>query len=825
MEKLKKKGIDVDSMSAVDIREKASEYAQQQIQLQKKHFMKWGVMGDWDKPYKTMQKIYEARQIGLFHTLYKKGLIYRGNKPVYWSPSSKTALAEAELEYNEEHVSPSIYVKFPVATLSEGSNHISKYENLSAVIWTTTPWTLPANKAICVHDNLEYVIVEVNSEHYIVEKNLSNDFQKKLSLETLKIVDSVSGEALKGTVTRHPFLNQDSPIFHGNHVTSESGTGLVHTAPGHGHDDYIICKQNSIKPYCPIDDNGVFTPEAGERLSGLYILDGGNKEVIKILEEESKLLAHNEFIHKYPYDWRTKKPVIIRTTTQWFTDLTGIKDQALSEVQGVNFFPQHGKNRLESFIGTRDEWCISRQRFWGVPIPSFYDENTGEEVLDEDIIKNIEDIFSKEGSDAWFKREVDYLLPKNYDKKGRSLVKGTDTMDVWFDSGSSWNSVLKENGFDKADIYLEGSDQHRGWFQSSVLLSVATRGIAPMKDIVTHGFVLDRQGKKMSKSLGNVVSPNDIIKGGKVLGTKLPGYGVDVLRYWISSVDFFNDIVVSPNILEDSSRAVRKIRNTARYILGNLYDYKEEKRINLDSLVPVDRYILSRAGSVAKMINEHYDAYNFAKAMRVLFNFVSVDLSGFYFEMLKDRLYTSDPSSEYRKSAQYVMFEVLNIITKSISPILCHTAEDIYQHTPLKKENTESQFQLGWFTNDIDKWIDDNLEKDWDEFRLIKHNLNTKVDEMVKDKKYSINKSSECVATLLIKRDYKLREFIQNLGESYLSEALCVANTHLRIVEDSNSDFEIILEPSAENECPRCWKRVNSCDDNLFCDKNVCPLN
>jgi len=552
-------------LTPLKLRQKAKEFALQAQQEQCASFKRYGIWGDWTHPYLTLTPDYEAAQIDVFGQMVLKGHIYRGLKPVHWSPSSRTALAEAELEYPEGHTSPSVYAAFPVIKLGEGAAELKPYEDkLGVAIWTTTPWTIPGNLAVAVNHELEYAIVETEDSQYLI---VAKDLVEQLSatLETdLTVKATVLGKALENTTYRHPLYDRESKVvIGGDFITTESGTGLVHTAPGHGQEDYITGQKYGLAILSPVDDGGRFTEEAGT-FAGLQVVAKGNEKVsegnqaiIDALQEAGALLKHEEYAHKYPYDWRTGKPTIFRATEQWFASVEGFRDQALEAIANVTWIPAQGEKRITPMVSDRSDWCISRQRSWGVPIPVFYDEETNEELLTEETINHVKAIIAEKGSDAWWELSVEELLPESYRNNGRTYRKGTDTMDVWFDSGSSWAAVAKGRNLKyPVDMYLEGSDQHRGWFQSSLLTSVATNGIAPYKTVLTHGYVVDEKGFKMSKSKGNGIAPELIIEGGNNKKQE-PPYGADVLRLWVSSVDYSSDVRIGKNIIKQTSDMYR----------------------------------------------------------------------------------------------------------------------------------------------------------------------------------------------------------------------------------------------------------------------------
>ena len=634
-------------LTLLDLRRKAKEFALKAVDEQRAGFKRYGVWGDWDNPYLTLKPAYEAAQIGVFGQMVLKGYIYRGLKPVHWSPSSKTALAEAELEYPEGHISRSLYVAFPVTKLGDAvKDSLQQFlPHLSVAIWTTTPWTIPANLAVSVNPELKYAVVAVageQSNYLIVAADLVETLSETLG-KNFQVKATVVGKDLENTTYRHPLFDRESPVvIGGDYVTTESGTGLVHTAPGHGQEDYLVGQRYGLPILSPVDADGNFTEEAGQ-FAGLNVLGEGNTAVITALTEVGALLKEEAYSHKYPYDWRTKKPTIYRATEQWFASVEGFRDEALSAIASVKWIPSQGENRITPMVSERSDWCISRQRSWGVPIPVFYDEATGEPLLNQETINYAQAIIAEKGSDAWWELSVEELLPESYRNNGKSYRKGTDTMDVWFDSGSSWAGVLQEREELKypADIYLEGSDQHRGWFQSSLLTSVATNGHAPYKTVLTHGFTLDEQGRKMSKSVGNVIDPAIVIEGGKNQKEE-PPYGADVLRLWVSSVDYSSDVSISKSILKQMGDVRGKIRNTARYLLGSLHDFDPAKdAVPYEQLPELDRYLLHRMTEVFKDVTEAFDSYQFFRFFQTVQNFCVVDLSNFYLDIAKDRLYIS----------------------------------------------------------------------------------------------------------------------------------------------------------------------------------------
>jgi len=728
-------------LTPIALRERAAAFAKETVAKQSESFQRYGVMGDFENPYLTLQPDFEAAQIGVFGEMFKKGYIYRGRKPVHWSPSSKTALAEAELEYPEGHVSKSIYVGFEIHEPSDKLKefHGEGSEALKVAIWTTTPWTMPANLAIAVNPELDYSVVEhEETGRLLVATGLVNTLSKKFKLpegELFTVLATMTGDDIVGTMYSHPLYDRKSPVLAGgDYITTEAGTGLVHTAPGHGQEDYLTGLKAGLPLLSPVDDVGKFTIEAGERFVGMKVLDEGNTAIIDALAETGSLLLVEDYPHKYPYDWRTKKPTIFRATDQWFASVEGFRDNALKAVDTVKWIPEVGKNRINSFVVGRGDWCISRQRSWGVPIPVFYDQETGNEVLlDEDTLAHIQAIVSEHGTNAWWTMSEQELLPEKYKAEAHKWKKGTDTMDVWFDSGSSWAGVAKARGelAYPADLYLEGSDQHRGWFQSSLLTSVAANNQAPYKAVLTHGFVLDEKGFKMSKSLGNVVNPLEVIDGGNNQKVD-PAYGADVLRLWVASVDYTGDVCIGKNIVKQTFESYRKMRNTARYLIGNLADFKPESNaVAYDDLPSMDKWMLGKLSSVLKEVDSALDEYQFNRATQELLRFATAELSNFYLDVAKDRLYISAIDDPRRRSCQTVLHACLEGFAKSIAPILPHMAEDIWQNLPYDTEY-DSVFEGGW-PKDLMGYPDHDGEQ-WTLVRELRDDVNKMLELARNDK-------------------------------------------------------------------------------------------
>ncbi len=831
------KSSEKEGLTPLKLRQKAHDFALQTQKEQCEGFKRYGVWGDWENPYLTLQPEYEAAQIAVFGKMALKGYIYRGLKPVHWSPSSQTALAEAELEYPEGHTSRSVYVAFPITSVS--TPVLTPFlPNLSVAIWTTTPWTLPGNLAVALNPELNYSVVETSESNYLI---VATDLVEKLAdtlNRTLTIKATVKGLELEHTKYRHPLFDRESAILiGGDYVTTDSGTGLVHTAPGHGQEDYIVGQRYGLPILSPVDDKGNFTAEAGQ-FAGLNVLKDANEAIILALTEKGALLKEEAYQHKYPYDWRTKKPTIFRATEQWFASVEGFRELALEAIDSVRWIPATGKNRITSMVSERSDWCISRQRSWGVPIPVFYDEETNEPLLTEETINHVQAIFAVKGSNAWWELSVEELLPPSYRDNGRSYRKGMDTMDVWFDSGSSWNAVANarpELSY-PADMYLEGSDQHRGWFQSSLLTSVAANGIAPYKTVLTHGFVLDEQGRKMSKSLGNVIDPNVIINGGKDQ-KKEPAYGVDVIRLWVSSVDYTNDVNIGQNILKQLVDIRNKIRNTARFLLGSLNDFDPVKdAVAYEDLPEIDRYMLHRISEVFTEVTAAFESFQFFRFFQTVQNFCVVDLSNFYIDIAKDRLYISDPNSFRRRSCQTVYAIALENLAKAIAPVLSHLAEDIWQFLPYKTPYL-SVFESGWLNIDP-AWNNRELADKWAKFRQLRTEVNKVMETARNDK--AIGASLEAKVLLYVpdetlQQELELFNNCDSLTGNKVDELRYLfLSSQVELVSDisaiqtaeykGESDFVSVGIIKAEGEkCDRCWNYSTQvgkfADDPTICER------
>ncbi|KAM9016908.1 isoleucine--tRNA ligase, mitochondrial [Ara ararauna] len=705
-----------ENLSPMEIRQKAREFAERAIEKQKSAFVRWGIMADWANCYRTFDPKYEANQLRIFYKMYDKGFIYQDYKPVFWSPSTKTALAEAELEYNEQHVSRSVYMKFPLlksppklASVLDGSSPAS------VLIWTTQPWTVPANQAVCYMPDSAYSIVKCTTtgEYFILAADRVESTAAVLDTQfevvsTCKGVDLVDGSCVHPTVP-----GRVSPLLPANHVTMAKGTGLVHTAPAHGMEDYSVASHHQLPTDCFVDEGGFFTEAAGPELRNKNVLEEGNEAVIQMLQAAGSLLKEEKYVHSYPYDWRTKKPMIIRASKQWFVNTASVKAAAQEVLKKVKVIPTSAVNRMLEMLDRRTFWCISRQRCWGVPIPVFYQKNTGECLMNSETVTNIIKIVEQQGTDAWWTLPIEQLLPKEAVAKAGGndvldYVKGQDVLDIWFDSGTSWAHVL-EGAEQRADTYLEGKDQLGGWFQSSLLTSVAARNKAPYKTLVVHGFTLGEKGEKMSKSIGNVVDPDVVIHGGED-HTKDPPYGADVLRWWVAESNVFTEVLIGPVVLNAARDDVNKLRNTIRFMLGNLAGFNPETdSIPAPEMYIVDQYMLHLLQDYGSKVTEAYKEYNYSKVVRLLQAFCSRNLSNFYFSIIKDRLYCEEEKDPKRRSCQTVLAEALDIVVRSFAPILPHLAEEVFQHLPYKKDSG-GVFRTGWI-NASSAWKKPGIEE------------------------------------------------------------------------------------------------------------------
>lgn len=793
-------GINRDEISVTKFRDTCRDFALQYVGKQTEGFKRLGVLGDWEHPYITLQPEFEARQIGVFGEMYQKGYIYKGLKPVYWCTDCETALAEAEIEYQDVD-NVSIYVKFPVV---EGKGVLD--QDTKIVIWTTTPWTLPGNTGITVGGEYEYSVVDTGKEKLVMATELVDKVMGVAKITNYKTVKTVMGAELEGILCKHPFIDRTSKVVLGSDdtvaVELETGTGAVHTAPSYGKEDYLCGLKNGLDIIVCVDDKGYQTEGAGQ-FAGLTT-EESNKAIIDWLEENDYLLAKQKINHAYPHCWRCKNPIIIRATNQWFASVDGFRDETLEAIKTVKWTPAWGEERITSMVKDRNDWCISRQRTWGVPIPIFYCKECGKEYATEESFEKVEKIFREKGSNAWFDLSEKELMPEGATCSEcgcHEFKKETDIMDVWFDSGSSHQGVLVERGIDfPADLYLEGHDQYRGWFQSSILTSVATQGVAPYKGILTHGWVVDEEGRKMSKSLGNGISPQEIIKD----------YGADILRLWVLSSDFKSDISLSKDILKQISEAYRKIRNTARYILGNTSDYDPENPVAYEDMQEIDKWALLRLNQLIKDSTQNYEDFNFHYVYHDINQFCVTDMSNFYLDIIKDRLYTSKKDSIERRSAQTAMYIILDALVKLLAPMICYTAEEIWKYMPhVKEEQVESVMLSNWpEPNEI--YDNEELAQKWDKILELKAMVAKEL-EIARNNKvigHSLN------AKITLYANEKEYEFLKE-NQELLMTVFIVSDLHIE--ENARKDEKKIgikVEVAEGEKCERCWKYSTTVGEN-----------
>ena len=790
---MKKVGVE-NINSALDLRKVCKEFALHYVDVQRNEFIRLGSIGDYEHPYLTLQPKHEAEQIRIFGEMAKKDFIYKGLKPVYWCPECKTALAEAEIEYAEDPCN-SIYVKFKVE--DDGGKLAAFNTELDKtyfVIWTTTTWTLPGNLAICLGPEYDYVAVHANGEYYIMAKELVESAMKAAKITEYTVSEaSLKGKELEYIKYRHPFIDRVSPIIVGDHVTLESGTGCVHTAPGHGVEDFEVCVNHypEIPIIVPVDGDGKLTEEAGE-FCGLTTNDA-NKAILTKLTELNALFAVENIIHQYPHCWRCKSPIIFRATEQWFCSVDGFKEEACKAIDSVQWIPEWGGDRIKGMVMDRSDWCISRQRTWGVPIPIFYCKHCGKPIINEESVNAIANLYEKEGSDAWYKYEAGEILPEGFkcDCGCTEFTKEMDIMDVWFDSGVSHAAVCnEEHGLRwPADLYLEGADQYRGWFQSSLLTSVAAKGSAPYKAVCTHGWVVDGEGKAMHKSLGNGMSPDEVTDK----------YGADILRIWVASSDYHADIRISQDILKQLSDAYRKIRNTARFILSNLGDFNPDTdSVSVEKLDGIDKWAMARMDEIVEKCKAAYDKFDFHIVYSTMRDFCTIDLSNFYLDILKDRLYVEKADSENRRAAQTVIYNILRTMTLYLAPVISFTAEEIWGYMPRsEKDDAESVF-FNKLPEKSGVSADEEFMEKWEKIDELRDIVNKALEEARGQK--LIGKSLEAKVTLNCGRDWY--EFAKSV-ENDLVAAFIVSAVSVEKSEFDGVDVKVEVAPG--EKCERCW--------------------
>lgn len=799
---IKNLGLNRHELDTLVLRKECHDYALQWIDEQRTDFKRLGVLGDWDHPYITMTHDYEAVQIHVFGEMAKKGYIYKGKKAVYWCPHCETALAEAEIEYGEEK-SPAIFVKMPLIKDNGLLPEAAKGKLAYIVIWTTTPWTMPANVAIALHPDFEYAWVECEGEVLFMAKEMLEAVGKVCKKDLSNIIGTCKGSEMEFAECKHPFetIDRKSLVVLADYVTLEAGTGCVHTAPGHGADDFETGVRYNLPIICPVDGSGKLTAEAGADFAGMFVFDA-NVPIIKYLAGLGRLFGKENIRHQYAHCWRCKNPIIYRATEQWFASVDGFREAALNAIANdVQWIPSWGEARIHNMVADRHDWCISRQRVWGVPIPIFYCEDCNEHLVNDDTISAVADLFAKEGSDAWWAHEAAEILPAGTTcpKCGSThFRKESDIMDVWFDSGSSHAAVCKtrpELAW-PADMYLEGSDQHRGWFQSSLLTSVATEGKAPYRAVLTHGYVVDGEGRKMSKSVGNTVAPQDIIAQ----------YGADIIRLWAASSDYKADIRISKEILKQLSEVYRKIRNTIRYILGNTNDFNyETDKVEFKDMLELDRWALMHMQLLKKDVSAAYESYDFHVLYHAIHNFCSVEMSSYYLDILKDRLYAYKADSFERRSAQTAMYEIMMDLVVMLAPVLSFTMEEVWQFMKKPASMPESIFMMPW-PECKEEYIDEALESKWDNFigirseitkvlegarraKTIGHSLDAKVELHATGEALAILRSVESdLATLLIVSQAKLVEGLDGGVEA-----------------TGRDDLKVTVQAAEGEKCERCW--------------------
>jgi len=797
---IKTKKVNRHQMDVLEFRRLCKEYALKYVEIQKEEFKRLGVIGDWEHPYLTLTPQYEAVQIGIFGEMAKKGYIYKGLKPVYWCIDCETALAEAEVEYQEDE-SDSIYVLF---RLKDSKGLFPVDQDTYVLIWTTTPWTIPGNLAISLHPNYRYVLAQLDGKKVIVAEELLPQVAALKGEKQPPILGSWKGSELEGIRCFHPFYERDSLVILGEHVTLEQGTGAVHTAPAHGTEDFEVCQRYGIPVLSLVDGQGRFTSEAGI-FSGMLVWDS-NEFVISELENRGLLYEKGKITHQYPHCWRCKDPLIFRTTEQWFASIDGFRKEALQAIEEVQWIPSWGKERIHNMIADRSDWCISRQRVWGVPIPIFYCEDCNATVVNDETISWLQKLIAEKGSDVWFERPADQLLPPGFKCPScgkQNFRKETDTMDVWFDSGSSHMAVLEHRPELRwpADLYLEGSDQHRGWFNSSLSTSVAVRGRAPYKAVLTHGFVVDEEGRKMSKSLGNVVLPQDVIKK----------YGADILRLWVTSADYRNDMAVSEKILGQMSDAYRKIRNTFRFLLGNLYDFDPEKdALPYEQLSLVDRWILFRLHKLIQRVTRAYEESDFHIVYHAINTFCVLDLSSFYLDVTKDTLYCSAANAPERRSIQTVLYEACSVLARLLAPVLAFTTEEVWGHLPGAKQKYESIYLAPMPTVNRD-YLDPELEALMEKVLQLRDEV-AKALEAARQQKV-IGPSTEADISLY-PEDEETFAFLKKV-EKELPSIFIVSGVKVNEVweaapegafkTEGDLSANIVVEPAHGKKCTRCW--------------------
>ena len=800
---IRQTNLDRNKISVAEFRNKCRDFALNYVDRQREQFKRLGVIGDWDDPYLTLKPEFEAEQIKIFGEMAKKGYIYKGFKCVYWCPDDETALAEAEIEYSDDKCK-SIYVKFKIINDNGKLSDIVDLDKTFFVIWTTTTWTLPGNLAITLNAGFEYSLVKIPSgETYIIAADLVDNVMKTAGIENYELLKKLRGSEFEFMETQHPFIDRKSIILLGDHVTLDAGTGCVHTAPGHGAEDFELCRKyesdgrlkEKIGVVVPVDSKGYMTEDAGKYAGIRY--DKANIAIYEDLKQDGSLLASEDISHSYPHCWRCKRPVIYRATEQWFASVSAMTEAAVKACDDVMWIPKWGKDRMIAMIVERSDWCISRQRNWGVPIPIFYCNDCGKYLINDDTIKAVSDLFRVRGSNAWYEMDAADILPQGIKCLScgcAKFTKETDIMDVWFDSGSTHSAVLdlRKELRAPADIYLEGADQYRGWFQSSMLTSIAAKGKAPYKTIITHGWTVDGEGKAMHKSSGNAISPDNIIRE----------YGADILRLWVSSVDYTTDVKISKEILKQLSEVYRKIRNTARIILGNINDFDPDTdMVPVDKLFDLDKWALSRLNNLIKNVRTSYEAYEFHFIYHDINNFCTIDMSKLYIDITKDRVYVERSDSLARRSAQTVMYMIIDSLTKLLTPLLAFSAEEIWSYMPHKSTDNIQSVMLSDMP-EYDPGLEfEGLEAEWNRIFDLRDEVMKSL-EIARENKL-IGKSLEAKVKITVNKEDLYN--ILNKFYSELSTVFIVSQVELYKTDDDTEGMKIEVVNADGDKCDRCW--------------------
>ena len=800
-------------VSKLELRQICKEFATEHIGVMNEQFKRLGVQGDFENPYLTLRPEFEARQVEIFGEMAKKGYIYKGMKAVYWCPEDRTALAEAEIEYAEDECD-SIYVRFKLTDDPNGvlAKHNIPLDKAWIVIWTTTTWTLPANVATCLNPNLEYAFVKIGDAYHIMARELVESTMKGCHIDEYEVLpETVLGSELELMQYQHPFLDRKGLVILGDHVTLEGGTGCVHTAPGHGVEDFEVCVNHypQVPVVVPVDDAGRLTAEAGEKFAGLKVWDA-NKVILEHIKESGHLMGVQHITHQYPHCWRCHHPIIFRATEQWFCSIDAFKEDVYKAIDSVHWQPAWGHDRMAGMVRDRSDWCISRQRVWGVPIPVFYCKKCGKYHITDASIKAVSDLFRKEGSDAWYKYDANDILPKTEvcECGASDWEKDPDIMDVWFDSGSTWSAVCRERPELRwpVDMYMEGADQFRGWFQSSLLTSVATQGVAPYREVLCHGWVVDAQGKQMHKSAGNGMEPSEIIRD----------YGADIIRLWVASSDYTVDVRAGKEIFRQLSEAYRKMRNTARFMLGNISDFDPAKdMVDDDQLFEIDRWALEACNKLTATMRDAYEHYDFSRAYHALYNFCVIDMSNFYMDVIKDRLYCADDHA--RRCAQTALYRILVDFTKLLAPILCFTSQEIWSYIP--KMDGMKDYVVFEQMPEAKAAADEAFEAKWDRIMAIRDDVKKVLEQARADK--VIGSALEAGLTLYCSKE--VYDFLNAIPMDELADLFIVS--HVDLVEGEGGvkglveGLGVSAAHAAGNKCLRCWKYETTVGEDGLCPR------